>query len=316
MTGLWVLGHECGHGAFSTSDALNDVVGYVLHSALLVPYFSWKISHRKHHKATNNLSKDMGFVPNTKDHFLRNRHLSTIAELSDETPLYTMFSLLQLQSTGWLVYLLTNATSHNQHERQKEGRGIGKSDGFLHGVNHFNSNSPIFDDKDKDKVHASNIGLLATLAILMAVAYGYGWKLVAIHYFAPYILLNNWIILITSMQHSDPSVPHYSPQSWNWSRGSAATIDRDFGFIGRFFFHSIIETHVLHHHVSTIPFYNAAEASEAMKRVLGRHYRSDTRGGIVGYFKAMWMRIRLYHWVEPTSMKYQGVLFYKKRNSL
>lgn len=40
-TGLWVVAHECGHGAFSPSEAVNDAVGFVLHSLLLVPYWSW-----------------------------------------------------------------------------------------------------------------------------------------------------------------------------------------------------------------------------------------------------------------------------------
>lgn len=40
-TGVWVLGHECGHKAFSNSDILNDSLGFILHTALLVPYFSW-----------------------------------------------------------------------------------------------------------------------------------------------------------------------------------------------------------------------------------------------------------------------------------
>jgi omega-6 fatty acid desaturase (delta-12 desaturase) len=40
-TGIWVLAHECGHQAFSTSGAFNDFVGWVLHSSLLVPYYSW-----------------------------------------------------------------------------------------------------------------------------------------------------------------------------------------------------------------------------------------------------------------------------------
>lgn len=40
-TGLWVIAHECGHGAFSESRQLNDFVGLVVHSVLLVPYYSW-----------------------------------------------------------------------------------------------------------------------------------------------------------------------------------------------------------------------------------------------------------------------------------
>jgi len=40
-TGCWVIAHECGHDAFSENKFLQDAVGYILHTALLVPYFSW-----------------------------------------------------------------------------------------------------------------------------------------------------------------------------------------------------------------------------------------------------------------------------------
>ena len=53
--GLWVLAHECGHGAFSDNRLLQDTVGYILHSALLVPYFSWQRSHAVHHAHTNHI---------------------------------------------------------------------------------------------------------------------------------------------------------------------------------------------------------------------------------------------------------------------
>ena len=32
MFGLWVCAHECGHQAFSESEKLNHVVGWILHS--------------------------------------------------------------------------------------------------------------------------------------------------------------------------------------------------------------------------------------------------------------------------------------------
>lgn len=47
-TGVWVIAHECGHGAFSDSPVVNDTVGMALHTALLVPYFAWSVksAHR------------------------------------------------------------------------------------------------------------------------------------------------------------------------------------------------------------------------------------------------------------------------------
>ena len=61
-TGCWVVAHECGHGAFSPPEEkrVQDVVGYVLHSALLVPYFSWQRSHAVHHKNTNHVTQGEG----------------------------------------------------------------------------------------------------------------------------------------------------------------------------------------------------------------------------------------------------------------
>jgi hypothetical protein len=65
-TGLWVLAHECGHQAFSESKAYNNAMGWVLHSALGVPYHSWRISHAKHHASTGHMTEDQVFVPTTR----------------------------------------------------------------------------------------------------------------------------------------------------------------------------------------------------------------------------------------------------------
>ncbi|KAJ1440849.1 hypothetical protein B484DRAFT_322834, partial [Ochromonadaceae sp. CCMP2298] len=54
--GSWVTAHECGHGAFSDNRRLQDVVGFVFHSALLVPYYAWQRSHAVHHANTNHIT--------------------------------------------------------------------------------------------------------------------------------------------------------------------------------------------------------------------------------------------------------------------
>ena len=61
--GVWVLGHECGHFAFAPSRRANDAVGFVLHSLLLVPYFSWQHTHALHHRFTNHMTKGETHVP-------------------------------------------------------------------------------------------------------------------------------------------------------------------------------------------------------------------------------------------------------------
>ncbi|KAL2144362.1 hypothetical protein VTI28DRAFT_9186 [Corynascus sepedonium] len=320
-TGLWVLAHECGHGAFSPSQKLNNFVGWVLHSALLVPYFSWQLSHSKHHKATGNMERDMVFVPRTREQQATRigRLVHELSELTEETPIYTFIHLLGQQLIGWWNYLLTNVTGHNNHERQREGRGKGKRNGWGGGVNHFDPRSPLYEERDVPYILLSDLGLIITISTLVYLGKTFGWSNMFVWYFLPYIWVNHWLVAITYLQHTDPSLPHYTETEWNFVRGAAATIDREFGFIGRHLLHGIIETHVLHHYVSTIPFYNADEATEAIKPIMGQHYRADTREGPIGFIKAMWKSARMCQWVEPTEGAEgpaKGVLFFRNQNGL
>lgn len=66
LTGVWVLAHECGHQSFSPSKTVNYWVGWVLHSALLVPFHSWRITHAQHHASTSHMARDQAFVPYTR----------------------------------------------------------------------------------------------------------------------------------------------------------------------------------------------------------------------------------------------------------
>ncbi|TVY83456.1 Delta(12) fatty acid desaturase [Lachnellula suecica] len=320
-TGLWVMAHECGHQSFSPSKILNDTTGWVCHSALLVPYFSWKISHGKHHKATGNMERDMVFVPKTREDYASRigKFVHEVHELTEETPIATIIHSIGQQLLGWPMYLFGNVTGHNNHERQPEGRGKGKVNGFTTGVNHFNPASPLYEAKDAKLILLSDIGLTIVISVLTMLCKTYGFTNMLVWYFLPYLWVNHWLVAITYLQHTDPTLPHYAAGSWNYVRGAAATIDREFGFIGRTLLHGIIETHVLHHYVSTIPFYHADEATEAIKPVMGRHYRADVRGGSLGFLKSMWTSARWCQWVEPSegaTGEGKGVLFYRNRNGL
>jgi len=320
-TGLWVIAHECGHGAFSPSTFINDLTGWLLHSALLVPYFSWKFSHSAHHKATGHMERDMVFLPRTREqHATRTgRMVHELSELCEETPIYTLLHLLGQQLIGWPKYLMTNVTGHNFHERQREGRGKGKKNGSGGGVNHFDPRAPIFDNKHAKYIVLSDVGLAIASSALAYLGNRFGWANMAVWYFMPYLWVNHWLVAITFLQHTDPTLPHYTAEEWNFVRGAAATIDREMGFIGRHLLHGIIETHVLHHYVSSIPFYNADEASEAIKPVMGEHYRSDTSDGPWGFIRALWKSARWCQWVEPSAEARgagKGVLFFRNTNGL
>ncbi len=54
---LFVIQHDCGHGAFFRSRALNDLVGRALGVLTLTPYEVWRRSHAVHHASAGNLDK-------------------------------------------------------------------------------------------------------------------------------------------------------------------------------------------------------------------------------------------------------------------
>jgi hypothetical protein len=49
-----------GHQSFSNNKALNDLIGNIVHSSIMVPYHGWRISHRTHHA---NVSHATGSQP-------------------------------------------------------------------------------------------------------------------------------------------------------------------------------------------------------------------------------------------------------------
>ncbi|GEQ66670.1 hypothetical protein JCM33374_g333 [Metschnikowia sp. JCM 33374] len=292
-TGLWILAHECGHSAFSDSRLVNDVVGWVLHSWWLVPYFSWKFSHAKHHKATGHISRDMVFVPKKREQFVKNNHASVLEEIASDSPLVSLWILIKQQLFGWPAYLFVNVTG------QKYEKG-----GWA--VSHFNPSALFFENNQYWYIILSDIGLLIQGLVLYTWYKNYGGFNVFVNWFIPYLGVNHWLVFITFLQHSDPQMPHYEAEQWNFARGAAATIDREFGFIGQHLFHDIIETHVLHHYCSRIPFYNAREASEAIKKVMGKHYQHSDENMWV----SLWKSARWCQFVEGDN----GLLMYRNIN--
>jgi omega-6 fatty acid desaturase (delta-12 desaturase) len=141
------MGHKCGHQSLSPPKVLNDTVGFIVHSSLLVPYFSWKISHGKHHKATGHMERDMVFVPRTRSESAKRVGIAieNLSEVVEDAPLYSFFMIVARQLLGWPFYLLANRTGHNYHERHLEGRGKNETNGWSGGVNHFSPSSPLYE---------------------------------------------------------------------------------------------------------------------------------------------------------------------------
>ncbi|KAM7195377.1 Fatty acid desaturase domain containing protein [Rhypophila sp. PSN 637] len=270
-TGLWILAHECGHGAFSPNQVVNDIVGWFAHSLLMVPYFSWKFSHHRHHRFTGHMEKDMVFVPRHIEEKNKRRitNLYLDAELLEDTPIVSFVKLIFHQVAGWQMYLLFNVSAGPKSKQREDGSWLR--------VSHFEPTSAVFRPSEAAYIAITDLGLgLVGYAVYLAAGV-VGWKTVFFMYIAPYMWVHHWLVAITYLHHTHPDVPHFDAESWTYVKGALATVDRDFGFIGKHIFHGIIDKHVIHHLFPRIPFYYAEEATEAIKPVVGDLYHHDGR---------------------------------------
>jgi len=276
-TGLWVVAHECGHQAFSESKFINNTMGWVLHSALGVPYHSWRITHAKHHASTGHLTQDQVFVPKTRSQLglpsfnptqenilgssVSDKVKKELWDALGDSPIGATLGAASYLIAGWPAYLIRNASGQKRYPS---------------GTNHFNPNAAMFAPHQYGAVIISDVGVLLWLAGVIGSIYKFGFWDVFRLYLVPYLWVNHWLVLITFLQHTDPLLPHYRAPEFTFPRGALATLDRSLlgdcgklmGWIGAHATHGISETHVVHHVSSKIPHYNAWEASDALRERL------------------------------------------------
>lgn len=286
LTGVWVIAHECDHHAFSDHQWLDDLVGLILHSFLLVPYFSWKYSHRRHHSNTGSLERDEVFVPKKKS------AIGWYSKYLNNLP-GRVLTLAVTLTLGWPLYLAFNVS----------GRPY---DRF---ASHYDPYDPIYSDRERLQIYISDAGVLAVFYGLYCLATAYNLSWVLSIYGVPLLVVNAFLVLITYLQHTHPALPHYDSSDWDWLRGALATVDRDYGILNKVF-HNITDTHVVHHMFSTMPHYHAMEATKAVKPILGDYYRFDE----TPFIKAMWREAKECVYVEPDEgSKSKGVYWYNNK---
>jgi len=241
---LFVVGHDCGHGSFSSNKKLNDFVGNLTHSSILVPYHGWRISHRTHHANHAHVENDESWYPTTESRF----------KSLDASTLLGRHSLLSM--FAYPFYLMS--------------RSPGKSG------SHFDPNCELFSKSEAKLIKTSNKFFAGMLAILAACTYFLGPLAVLKLYVVPYWVNVVWLDVVTYLHHHGPQneedkVPWYRGEEWSYLRGGLSTLDRDYGIFNKI--HHDIGTHVVHHLLPQIPHYNLPAATEACKPVMGPYYR-------------------------------------------
>ncbi len=235
---LFVVGHDCGHRSFSKYKWLNDLVGHLSHTPILVPFHGWRISHRTHHANTGNVDTDESWHP-------------TLESQYDDMPQWAKFIRFYLFLLAYPVYLFRRSPG-------KEG-------------SHFLPSSDLFRPNEKWDVITSTVCWSLMIAFLVGLGIHFGLGFLVNYYVMPYLVFVVWLDLVTYLHHTVEDMPWYRGENWYFLKGALSTIDQDYGFFNPI--HHNIGTHVAHHVFLSIPHYHLLEATEAIKPVLGEHYR-------------------------------------------
>jgi omega-6 fatty acid desaturase (delta-12 desaturase) len=190
FTGIWILAHECGHGAFSKSKKLNWTMGLIMHSFLLVPFHSWRLSHSQHHKATGNMDKDTAFVPHTRETWVKRNfgakaqtNMVELAELSEDSPIMSLWHCIVHQLFGWPGYLLFNLT----------GQSYDGAEGLKITHFYFGEDSVFYKKSELGLILLSDVGVAVMIAALVWAGQTFGSWNVIVLWGVPWLWVNNWI---------------------------------------------------------------------------------------------------------------------------
>ncbi len=254
--GCWVIAHECGHHAFHPNRRVEAVVGFVLHSLLLVPYYTWQRSHAVHHANCNHLEGGETHVPPRSDAPMGRIVAGVSLLLGPE--LFGTLSLITHLLMGWPLYLLFGVAG---------GEDYGAPTSHFWNAGPFrNGVRPLFPDSFRRVMLVSNLGVLAMLLALGFASLQFSLARVLCVYALPYLVINAWLVGYTWLQHTDTDIPHFSSREWNWAKGALQTVDRPYGPLLNLLHHGIGSTHVCHHINPAIPHYNAWQGTALLRQ--------------------------------------------------
>ena len=190
----------------------------------------------------NNMNLDHNYVPPRQSEYLKIlwTKVQKVEDLGEDVPAITFVRIAIQQLLGMPTYLLTNITAGSASLPRPKSKGW-----FSNG--HLDPTGSLFRPDEAALVLFSDFGLVAMAAALYLTSQQIGSTTTMLLYLQPYFWVNHWFVAITYLHHTHPDLPKYEPEAWTFVKGATATVDRDFGVIGKYLFHGIIEFHVIHH---------------------------------------------------------------------
>lgn len=239
FTGIYILGHDCGHYAFSRRRWVNDALGQLIMSSLIASYTAWKLVHNQHHVWSNVREKDVGWHDGLK----------TRAELVKASRGERLVNWMAYESP---VGLLIGAWLMRPKQFQIQN-------GSMHQF-------PTVTARDARALRRSLLYIaLCTGSILVGLfLWGGMWAVVSL-YLAPAFVGAALGGLLILMQHSSEDALVFDPAERTPFRSQVVgTYDTRFP---RLFEWLVLDVniHLVHHLTPRVPWYNLRRATAAVK---------------------------------------------------
>ena len=231
---LFIIFHDCGHGAFLKSKTANDTIGIILGILTFTPYYRWHHAHLIHHRTAGNLDKrGVGDV-----------WTLTVEEYKNLSPgkqrFYRIYRnpFVMFGIGAGLIFLVTNRFTRKE-----------------------------FSWKERISVYVTNLGLAA---LAFGISYLIGFKAyLMIQLPVMYIAATAGVFLFY-VQHQYPDVHWYRDEEWDYS--TVAINGASYFKLPKVlqWFSGNIGFHHIHHLSSKIPNYKLEKChreNEAFQKV-------------------------------------------------
>ena len=227
MTGLFVIGHDCGHRSFAKQRWVNNWVGHVMMLPLIYPFHSWRILHDYHHVNTNKLHVDNAWEPWTVEAF------------QSSSPLVQFFYWAFRGPFWWVASIAHWANMHFDPSRVNQR------------------------DRKSVKVSIAVVVIFAAIFFPTLFATVGLWGIVKF-WLMPWLGYHFWMSTFTLVHHTIPEIQFHPEPQWSAvSAQLAGTVHCSYPKWVEVLCHDI-NVHVPHHISVAIPSYNLRQAHKSL----------------------------------------------------
>lgn len=237
LAGFFIVGHECGHQAFSRTPWVNTVVGHLCMSPVLIGFHNWRRAHAHHHAHTQMRGEDTDWPEQ-----MPTRAAYDAGSPGDRWRARLAYGSFVGTILGFPVAMVRRTFMRALYPQVKLSR------------------------RARRELALSNaLMALASGGVIGGLWHACGFGGMIRHYGIPMYLGMVLGTLFTYLHHSAPGARAYDRHAWNPIRGQvAATFDVRFpAWFEWLFFH--INRHVPHHIEPRIPWYHLPRATEALR---------------------------------------------------